>query len=987
MITSCIASRWTCAQISIRSIATALVFFFSLMLSGYASAQFLTKVNGDNQDGLPGARLPTAMVVRLTNPDLEHRNTINWKITAGSATFVESGKRTYSHDINSQGSTSVSNSATRLLLGSTPGPVTVTATAVESDFGCGSSVCNDTVINTVTFTATVDTPPVLVKVSGDVQSGAAGSNLALPLTVRASFAGSGLDSVHLTWQIGGTSATFTANGTQTLVQPPEPLNTDDPVSITLGSTPGPVQIHVICQECGNFVDFTATVTETGQVVKIVNQSGDHQSGATGSAGDSPLVVQVLDANSQPVAGQTVSWQSLDGRATPDASSSVSDAQGHAQVLFHYGTQSGAADIRATIGTLSTDFTLTALIPGLSIVSGDGQNAAPGATLPIPLTVKISSSTTTHHTNGLQDTTIVWTVVSGGGYVTNATTHTDASGNSSNQFTLGPNAGSNHVQASVLGGGSVTFSETAGLVGAKLTAVSGSGQTLPTYSPSQPLVVKLTDAQDKPIGGVTVQWTTANGVLTNASSVTDANGTASTVVTLHSSGSSSVSAQTVGVTTTPVSFSVNAGIANIPGLTPAQHAVAVAIDSACSALSSRSSGLTAGQTDLLARCTELTKNAGSNQPPVVHALDALTDDKATPQISTAQSLQLVQMDNLDERLTQLRHGAHGANLQGLSFANGTTSLPLSRLGDWFDKPADADHEAGASFSRWGFFFTGNYTHGSGDARAVRPGFDYDNAGLTAGVDYRFSDTFVAGIALGYGRNSSDIDADLGSFDSDTYNLSAYATWYRDDFYFNAAASLGWADYSLSRSIVYQIANDAGLTSVHQEAKAKPGGDQRSLVLAFGKDFHHDAWNFNPELRANYTRVSIDGYDESLRAAAGSGLGLHVADRSQNNLLGVLGMRASYTMNQDWGILIPNAQIEYNHEFNKSSNNVVSWFINDPTATPIVLADPRSDSNFFTLSFGLNAVWPQGRSGFILLEHVTAQQGVTEDRISVGGHVEF
>lgn len=991
MMSSCIASRRTASRIGVRSIATMLVLLLSLLLSGYASAQHLNKINGDKQDGLPGTRLPVAMVVHLANANNDVRNTVNWKVTSGDATFVQSGGRTYSVDIDTSSDTSTDNALARLLLGSTPGPVTVTATAVESQFGCPSAQCAETTINTVTFTATVDSPPVLVKVSGDAQSGAPSTNLAQPLTVRANFTGSAINSVHLTWQIGGTAATFTSNGSQTLVQPPEPPNTDDSVSITLGSQPGPVQIHVSCQECGNSVDFTATITggtQPGQVVQIVKLSGDNQSGATGSAGDTPLVVQLLDANSQPVANQTVTWQSIDGRSTPDASSSTSDAQGHAQITFHYGTQSGPADIRATVGTLSVDFTVTASIPGISIVSGDGQTAAPGTTLPVPLTVKIAAATTAHHVDGLQDTTIVWTVVSGGGYVTTATTRTDANGNSSNQFTLGPNPGVNHVQASVLGGGSVTFSETGGVVGAKLSVVSGSNQTLPTYALSQPLVVKLTDAQDKPIGGITIQWTpSSNSVVSNATSVTDANGTASTAVTLHSAGAATVSAQTVSVTTTPVSFSLNGGIANIPGLTPAQHAVAVALDNACTALSAKS-GLTAGQSDLFARCTEFTKNAGTNQTPVIHALDALTDDKATPQVSTAQSLQLVQMDNLDERMTQLRHGAQGLSLQGLTFANGSSSLPLGRLGDSFDKPADADHEAGASFSRWGFFFTGNYSHGSGDARAVRPGFDYDNAGLTGGVDYRFSDTFVAGMALGYGHNSSNIDADLGSFDSDSYNFSGYATWYRDDYYLNAAASFGWADYSLSRSIVYQIANDTGITSVNQAAKAKPSGDQRSLVLAFGKDFHHDAWDINPELRANYTRVSIDGYDETLHGSTdGGGLGLHVADRAQTNMLGVLGLRASYTMSRDWGILVPNAQIEYNHEFNNGSNNVVSWFINDPTATPIVLADPRADSNFFTLSFGLNAVWPQGRSGFILLEHVTAQQGVTEDRISVGGHIEF
>lgn len=987
MIDSRIASfrKPSRARPSFRSIAMSFLFLLSLIASGHAAAQgLLAKVSGDKQHGAPGSRLPQAMVVVIHNGNPEPTYSVEWNVTSGDATFINSGTTRFTTTIPYNAS-----SSTRLQLGFTPGPVTVSATLSTACSG-GPSPCGP--INTVTFAATVDQPPQLQKISGDAQSGAVGSTLAQPLVARVVTNSS--TPTDVIWQVSG-DAIFPASGTQTLEQPSVAPNVDDPVTLMLGTKAGPVQIHVSCASCANSIDFTATATggtNPGQPAQIVKASGDNQTGATGSSGDAPLVVQVLDANSLPISGQTVTWQVLSGSATVDATSSASDSQGHAQTTFHFGTQGGASVIRATSGTVTVDFTVSAFVPNLSIVSGDGQSAAPGTQLPQPLTVRIGQATTGSHTQGLQNTTIVWTVIAGNGSVATATTQTDASGTSSNRFTLGPNPGGNQVQAGVEGGGSVIFNETGTITGAKLAIVSGDGQSLATYQPSQPLVVRLSDAQDRPVSGITIQWTpSANAVLTNATSVTDVDGRANTIATLHVTGSATVGAQAVGATATPVSFSLNGGLANIPGLTPSEHAVAVAIDKACAALSVPTlAPLPPGQADLLSRCTELTKNAGSNPQPVVHALDALTNDRATPQISTAQTLQLAQMDNLDQRLAALRHGAQGASMQGLSFVNDGKALPLDRLGDTFDKPANTDHEAGGDFSRWGFFVTGTYAHGSGDARAVRPGFDYDNAGLTAGVDYRFNDHFVAGVAVGYGHNSSDIDANLGSFDSDAYNLSAYATWYTtNDFYLNAAASLGWADYSLSRSIVYQITSDSGATNVNQVAKSSPNGDQRSLVLALGKDFHHDAWDINPEVRANYTRVSIDAYNESMRdpSAPGGGLGLHVADRAQTDLLGIVGVRASYTMSQDWGILIPNAQIEYNHEFNSSSNNVLSWFINDPTATPILLADPRANSNFFTFSFGMNAVWPNGKSGFILIEHVSAQQGVTENRLSVGGRIEF
>src|SRR5262249_10253127 len=147
-------------------------------------------------------------------------------------------------------------------------------------------------------------------------------------------------------------------------------------------------------------------------------------------------------------------------------------------------------------------------------------------------------------------------------------------------------------------------------GAKLSAVSGDGQMLPTYLQSQPLIVRLADAQDRPIAGVTVRWSApALVALSSTSSVTDSSGRASTTVTLQIPGSASVTAQTVGVTTSPVSFTLNGGVANISGLTPTEHAVAVAIDHACTALTLSKAPISSAEADLLARCTELVKNAG------------------------------------------------------------------------------------------------------------------------------------------------------------------------------------------------------------------------------------------------------------------------------------------------------------------------------------------------------------------------------------------
>lgn len=50
----------------------------------------------------------------------------------------------------------------------------------------------------------------------------------------------------------------------------------------------------------------------------------------------------------------------------------------------------------------------------------------------------------------------------------------------------------------------------------------------------------------------------------------------------------------------------------------------------------------------------------------------------------------------------------------------------------------------------------------------------------------------------------------------------------------------------------------------------------------------------------------------RDIPGAGLGTLVASRSLDSGLGVIGGRLGYTSSFDWGVLIPNATLEFNHE---------------------------------------------------------------------------
>src|SRR5205809_988134 len=83
---------------------------------------------------------------------------------------------------------------------------------------------------------------------------------------------------------------------------------------------------------------------------------------------------------------------------------------------------------------------------LALISGDAQTGAVGSALPVQVTVKVADQ----FGNGVAGATVTWVVTGGGGSVASTTTTTNASGLSSNSWTLGTTLGANTL--SVTSGG-------------------------------------------------------------------------------------------------------------------------------------------------------------------------------------------------------------------------------------------------------------------------------------------------------------------------------------------------------------------------------------------------------------------------------------------------------------------------------------------------------------------------------------------------------
>jgi plastocyanin len=142
-------------------------------------------------------------------------------------------------------------------------------------------------------------------------------------------------------------------------------------------------------------------------------------------------------------------------------------------------------------------------------SGDGQTGGIGTTLPLPLRVRITEDGVP-----LAGRVVTFAPGAGAGTLIPATDTTDGDGIASAEWHLANSSGTRSVTVGSIGvTGSPQLFQATVLPGAAadLSVVSGAGQVQEAgLLYAQPLIVRVSDAFNNPVPGVTVQWTVIVG---------------------------------------------------------------------------------------------------------------------------------------------------------------------------------------------------------------------------------------------------------------------------------------------------------------------------------------------------------------------------------------------------------------------------------------------------------------------------------------------
>ena len=372
---------------------------------------------------------------------------------------------------------------------------------------------------------------------------------------------------------------------------------------------------------------------------------------------------------------------------------------------------------------------------------------------------------------------------------------------------------------------------------------------------------------------------------------------------------------------------------------------------------------AANAEFLRDCNALVDAANSGDPAASAALDQITPDTASTAPAVTATNAKTQMVNIQSRLSSLRSGIMGIDIERLDIKRGGWTMSgrdlryLLASVDGGGTPS-AEVTPASNFGGLGIFASGSLNFGNRDTTENQTGFDFRALVLALGMDYRFTDQLVLGTAFSYVDNQSEDVGNSGSLDTRGYSLALYGTYYQSDqFYLDGIIDYGWNDYDQQRKVVYQLPDAA----VNQNFTSQYGGNQLFVDIGAGYNFTHGNLTFGPRVRFSYLDMQVDSFQEQVdNDGPGSGWAVAIEEQSLQSLVSKVGGRASYLIDQPWGVLQPQVELSWLHEFKDHNRQVQGWFVQGATVPDnlfYLLVDP-GDPDYFELGLGASARFNKG-----------------------------
>ena len=283
---------------------------------------------------------------------------------------------------------------------------------------------------------------------------------------------------------------------------------------------------------------------------------------------------------------------------------------------------------------------------------------------------------------------------------------------------------------------------------------------------------------------------------------------------------------------------------------------------------------------------------------------------------------------------------------------------------------ADGGSAATFSsgsqgRWhglGLFASGLVESLNRDITTFQDGYKSNILGITAGADYRFSKRLVAGLALSYSNTDGDFRSG-GNFSTNSYGGLLFASYLPTDRTFMQVTG-GYTrnNYLVSRAVNASVDDGSGTPRPASGlASSNSNGNVFNLGLMTGYDHPIGRFTIGPRAGVNYSNTKIGDYGEN----GSTGVELKYDNQWINSVQSVLGVQGSAAFSTGLGVLVPQFNADYIHEFANSQRFINVQFAQDGRDNPTKFRFQNDVPvrNYFNLGTGLMMVLPNGWQPFV------------------------
>jgi outer membrane lipase/esterase len=292
-------------------------------------------------------------------------------------------------------------------------------------------------------------------------------------------------------------------------------------------------------------------------------------------------------------------------------------------------------------------------------------------------------------------------------------------------------------------------------------------------------------------------------------------------------------------------------------------------------------------------------------------------------------------------------------------------------------ADSDGAGGLSL-----FASIDYQKFDKDTTRFESGFERDTTGGTVGADYLFRNGLVLGTAVSYAHDFGNYDGVGGGFDHDAYGILVYGSVVPfTNMFIDGVAGYTRKEYGFERRASISI------TTVNVSAAGSTSGDTSGNEFKFGintgYDFQLGRFTVGPRVGVLYRETTIEGYRES----GTTGLELAYDNQNIQSLTTTAGIFGSAAISTGFGVIVPQATVEYVHEFLDDQRSVGFRLVQDLAQRRFLFQTDTPDRDYFNLGVGVSMVLPSGLQPFVNFRELVAYKDRSSHSVTLGLRIPF